>query len=68
MILLNKLWDAAFKAGRREALREAARLAEERADITAELAPKGRLGLGLQRASIAHDLAIELRAMAKGGR
>jgi hypothetical protein len=49
----------------REAMREAALIAEERADVAAELAPRGRLGLGLQRASVAHDIAIELRARAE---
>lgn len=52
-------------AGVREGLRRAAAHAETKADIAVELAPKGRLGLGLQRASIVHDLAVELREMAE---
>lgn len=51
--------------GRRDALLEAAALAEQHADIAAELAPEGRLGFGLCRASIAHDIAVELRSRAE---
>ncbi len=51
----------AFQAGRRAALREAIRLADLRADLAAELAPCGRLGQGLVRAQVAHEIALELR-------
>ncbi len=66
---MREIWFREIRAAaRREAFREAARIAEERADLAAELAPKGRLGEGLGRATIAHEIAVELRALAEAHR
>lgn len=66
--MLFRVFKEIRAAGRREAYRDAARIAEERADVAVELAPAGRLGFGLQRASIAHEIAIALRDKAEGTR
>jgi hypothetical protein len=66
--MLRKVFEEIRTAARRRALRDAAKLAEERAELAAELAPRGRLGEGLGRANIAHEIAVELRAMAESDR
>ncbi len=66
--MLRRVFEEIRMAARRKAFREAARIAEERADVAADLAPRGRLGEGLGRATIAHEIAVELRAIAEGKR
>jgi hypothetical protein len=60
----RKLVEAAFAAGKRAALREAADMVAERASLARTLAPTGSLGVGLIRGQVFDQVELELRSMA----
>jgi len=53
----------AYKQGQRDALKLAASLAKERADVALYMSPEGDLRLGSIRAQVAYGLELELRQM-----
>lgn len=56
----------AYRRGKQDAFREAARWAELRSDLILESAPRGRLLEGLRLAALAKDLANDYHKRSKG--
>lgn len=51
---------AAHREGRREGLKRAAEIARERGNLAVEIAPEGRLAVGVVRGQMAHAIELEI--------